>query len=774
MKVSRLNWMALGLILTLAACTAMYVQAGTTGIIKGTVKDAETGELLSGVNVMISGTKLTTVTDDAGRFVITNVPPGDYEVTADLVGYAQGVVDSISVTMDATNEFDIDLQTEVAVEDTAVISRPKPMIDPAAVNTLSAVTAQQEELTRTDPASVRSITGVLSTQPGVLVDPTGSGQVYVRGGKPDQAGWYVEGIPITDPNTGMFGTNIYTTGMSKLQAYTGGFGAEFGNAISGVLNEVIKTGGGYPGTSLQTETGSSALRNGFIEFGGGTPDTFNYYVGSAAMQGDLDGPVVKYQDYSDNVAKLVWPSENNTYTVLALQGSLYGKLDGKHTETDLSLPIPEENDFMRQRYNVAAFTWSHNFTPESFLNIRPYYMYTTVAQNMMGGTMGLPFFLNVASERKGLQVDYANQLNDMHLLKLGGSLLGSDNNYYMYAVYPGMGVFAPYNFRADVNTFQTALFAEDQMKLSDKWNANVGLRFDSIEYDRKGLGYVADAGYTGDPVPDTKESIITPRLGFSYAQDAKTAWKFNWGRYAKFVPSNVVQRIYFDPDNADFMPEAYAPGVGLAAPEKSTAWEVSYEKQFNDSFAMRLTPFVTEYDNLAEQYTDGNGVSQYVNVGQGESKGAEILLRKKLSDNWQGWLSYTYQKTKYNKMSAGNLSSLYYSSWDQRQTISMVAAYTNGNWGHSLRADFGSGRADSATAVDASLQDHANPYVILSYNLTVDLPENSAIGDSIYLSIYNLLNNDQALHYSWSGAPSRDLDAWVPQRSISFGVNKSF
>lgn len=751
--------------MSLAVCAALWVGAGTTGIISGVVTNAGNGAKLSGVNVIINGTNLSTVTDDAGRFVITNVPPGEYEVSVELVGFATKVIADVSVTMDRTIKVDADLEEEATQEETVVVTRPRPMVAADAVNTLNLLTAHQEPLTRLDPASIRSAQGMLSALPGVIVETDGSGQMHVRGGRPDQTGWYLEGIPITDPNTGMFGTNLYTTGVSRFQAYTGGFGAEFGNAISGVLNEVKKTGADAAGVGMNIEYGSEDYWSGFAEVGGGSADQFNYYVGTALQRSDLDGPIVKRQEYTDTVAKLVWPSRDNTFTVLAMRGSLFGQLDAYHTTGDNNLPTPNERDFMDQRYTVTAFTWSRSFSPESFITVRPYYMQTDIAQNLVGA---YGIYANVSSARTGLQVNYTNQLNDRHLFKLGGSMLRSDNNFYLHPGFPF--------YRADVDTSQADMFVEDQVKVTDKWTINAGLRHEGITYDRKGNAYVAGQGYSGAPLDDVSESRTTPRLGVSYAADDRTVWKMSWGKYTKFVPSSSVQRTYFDPDLVlapGFPPlEMMTSSIGATAPQGSTAWEMSWEKQVSQSTALRATPFYTKYTNLGDLYMDPNtGVTTYANLGEGRSKGLELQARKRMSDNWQGWVSYTYQKTESNRADLGLVSNMYPVQWDQRHTLSLVADYRIGRCAHNLRTDLGSGRADRG---NPALQQRANPYLIMNYGLTLKLPEGSSLGDSLHLSVYNLLNNRQTMQYSWGAGAVRTRDSWVPSRFVSLGVSSAF
>ena len=244
---------------------------------------------------------------------------------------------------------------------------------------------------------------------------------------------------------------------------------------------------------------------------------------------------------------------------------------------------------------------------------------------------------------------------------------------------------------------------------------------------------------------------LTPRVGLSYGIDDRTCWKASWGQYTKFVPAGNVQLIYAMPDVPGA--ENALAGLGSVDPQECTSAELSYEKQVTDSVAYRITPYFSNYRNLGD-YTTIAGITHYMNLGRGESRGVEFLVRKRMSNNWQGWLSYTRQTVKAGQ--AGSL--LQYTNWDQRNTLAAVADYKTGKWTHTVRTDFGSGRAD--VGAPAGWTQRANPYAILTYGLTMDLPKGSRIGDSITLGVFNVTNNRQATQYTWSYGP-RSADSKV-------------
>lgn len=746
MAVSRTKLIALALTALIALGAAVWVGAGTTGIISGVVKSAEEGKPLSGANVIVVGTKLTTVTDASGYYVITNVPPGDYEVRAEMVGYGNGTTDRVQVSMDATATVGFDLKQQAIQESAVVVSRPRPMISADQVHTLNLITAAQESFTRTDPTSANTVPGVLSTLPGVVVEPNGTGLTHIRGGKPEQIGYYIEGIPVTDPNMGTFSDNLFSTGVSKFQVYTGGFGAEFGNALGCVLNEVKKTGDTNPGVRVAVNAGNQFYRSAVAELGGGTPGGFNFYGSTAVQRNDFSGtPVLRSQTYDDSIAKLVWPGKNDTVTVLGLTGTLQGEFGDV---------FPAAGDFMRQKYAIAGAVWSHSFNPESFLTVRPYYIHVNATQSILSN-YGMSI-LDV-SDQTGLTAAYTNQLNDKQLLKLGGSLLRSDNNQFTFVGMPWA-----YN---DVNTFQTSLYAEGQMKLTQKLTANVGGRYEAITYDRTGREWVSGPTYDGALISDATESAFMPRLGVSFAQDSKTVWKASWGKYMKFVPANTVQTVYAFPD--DPYAEAYQGGIGSTSPQRSTAGDISFEKQISDSMAYRITPYYANYTHLGSLAPDEFEIMRYQDLGKAESRGIEFLLRKKMSSNWQGWLSYTYATIKADN-SGGPLA---YTSWDRRHTVSLVADYKTGRWSHTLRSDVGSGLAD-VYPTDTTAK-RAQPFAIFTYGINLELPKGTGVGDSVGLSIYNVFNNRQVAEYQ-SGVADATSGYHFGARAISMGLNKSF
>ncbi len=94
------------------------------GGLKGTVKDAETGELLVGANVVFKGTSLGAATDTDGKFSISNIPSGRYDVVVSYIGYSQSTF-PVSITDNEVKEIEVSLTKSGIVSEQVVVTASK-------------------------------------------------------------------------------------------------------------------------------------------------------------------------------------------------------------------------------------------------------------------------------------------------------------------------------------------------------------------------------------------------------------------------------------------------------------------------------------------------------------------------------------------------------------------------------------------------------------------------------------------------------------------------
>ncbi len=224
-------------------------QAGTTGKIAGVVINKETGEPLFGANVIIEGSSRGAATDSKGRFTILNIPPGVYTLRAMYIGYNIMRVENVRINIDLTTRINFELDEGVVETGQSVtIVAERKMI----IKDLTATTAV---LGADDIANlpVTEIAEAIELQAGLVKDAGGG--LHMRGGRSGEVSYRIDGIPVTDMYDGGTVVDINKDMVSELQVVSGAFNAEYGQAMSGIINITTKDGSNDFGGNFSTYIG---------------------------------------------------------------------------------------------------------------------------------------------------------------------------------------------------------------------------------------------------------------------------------------------------------------------------------------------------------------------------------------------------------------------------------------------------------------------------------------------------------------------------------------
>jgi hypothetical protein len=222
----------LTLTLVIVAATTLFAQDGK---IRGRVRDKESGEMLTGANITLEGTKLGGVTDANGEYIVLGVPPGVYTVRASLVGYAQTSISNVRVSANLTTTQDISL-TPSAVQLTGVeITAERPLIQRNTTNTVRQIT--QEDIQN---LPFRGVQNILALQAGVVQQ---DGELHVRGGRDGEVAYYVDGSGTTNPIFNSQNVDVIQDAIEEVQLQAGGYTAEHGGSNSAIAKTTLKSGG---------------------------------------------------------------------------------------------------------------------------------------------------------------------------------------------------------------------------------------------------------------------------------------------------------------------------------------------------------------------------------------------------------------------------------------------------------------------------------------------------------------------------------------------------
>jgi len=270
------------LILFLIMVFAVPVTAQKFGKISGRVTDTGSGEPLPGANIVIVGTSIGAASDLEGNYAILRVPPGTYQVRADFIGYQKVLTQNVEVLTDLTTKIDFKLRIEtVDLGDEVVVVAERPIIRKDLTSAEARV--QSEEIKR---LPVQELSDVLNLQAGVTRDK--SGGIHIRGGRSSEVSYMVNGVRITDDFTRTQGIQVENESIQELQVISGTFNAEYGEALSGVINIVTKSGGNKFSGSFEGWTGDHVSNHDDLFVDIDNLDLTSDYN----FQGSLSGPIV--------------------------------------------------------------------------------------------------------------------------------------------------------------------------------------------------------------------------------------------------------------------------------------------------------------------------------------------------------------------------------------------------------------------------------------------------------------------------------------------------
>jgi outer membrane receptor for ferrienterochelin and colicin len=226
------HWRVLFRIVFLAAAAAAF--AGNTGKVTGRVTDQSSGEPLVGVNVMIEGTVLGAATDDEGDYIILNVPPGSYALRANMMGYRVMRFENVVVSVDLTTTQNFSLDpTVVETGETVTVIAERPVVVKDLTATTAVIGADQIAA-----LPVAEVSDAVELQAGLVKDAGGG--LHVRGGRSGEVSFWIDGVPVTDVYDGGAVVEVNKNMVQELQVISGAFNAEYGQAMSGIVNITTK------------------------------------------------------------------------------------------------------------------------------------------------------------------------------------------------------------------------------------------------------------------------------------------------------------------------------------------------------------------------------------------------------------------------------------------------------------------------------------------------------------------------------------------------------
>lgn len=268
--------------------------AAQSGKIAGVITDATSGETLIGATVRVEGLPSGAATDIDGAYQIIGVRPGDYTVTVSYVGFQAQRVENVRVRIDLTTTVSVALAEATIGGQEIVVEADRELFQQDVTATTASVSGDE---IRAIP--VENFQDVVALQAGVV----GSGNdAHFRGGRSGEVGYLIDGVPVTDVYNGGLSISLENESVQELQVITGAFNAEYGQALSGIVNVVTRDGsntvdgevevwaGDYAGATSATSAGIDAP--GLDLFPGAGLSEFDPFS-VRNVEGAISGPILR-------------------------------------------------------------------------------------------------------------------------------------------------------------------------------------------------------------------------------------------------------------------------------------------------------------------------------------------------------------------------------------------------------------------------------------------------------------------------------------------------
>ncbi len=667
------------------------VYAGTNGILEGRVINKETREPLIGVTVMIAGTAQGTASDTDGNFQLNNLEAGIYDLRISNVGFQPMMYKSVVVRVGLRTRISVELvPSEIELSEVEVTAE-RPLIEKDVTSTNFSIGSSQVE-----KLPIRSVQDIITLFPSVTAEGN------VRGGKTTEVVYLVDGLPLQDVIGGGMGSSIPKTSITEFSIQSGGFEAEYGNALSGVINIITRRGSNRHSFIIRME------KDNWLAGG------WNYQHNKTTdIEGTLAGPVFKdklhfFTANTFQVTDTRWWQDFDNFFKSPVSTDLSGmvKLDyvmsSKHHLTVQDIySIRRWRDYeFSWRFNLdglpprdrssnrSTLTFGHTINKQLHysINLSHYYLTSQIGKNKNDidtTAYEYDFFLEYivkgnrawwSDSRQNIytgKVDVVYQPNANNVLKAGfeinqydifsdvikyepqktyfGKVIPDDvllNYSSMYHYYPRTG----------------GAFIQEKLEV-DKDGAvvNLGFRWDFLDpqSQRPVVEYVnPDTGsnqYQSQVKKYTKASLkqqLSPRMGLSFPLMWDMLLVMNYGHYFQFP--------LFDYLYSGINPQQLRSGVGVLVgnpdlkPERTHAWELGIKYGIDPMTLLSVTYFKKEFIDQIDSKTflpskaraaGDFGFAEYVNNAFATADGIEFFLSRRPGERFSGSISYSLMRT---------------------------------------------------------------------------------------------------------------------------------
>ena len=613
-------------LLLLISLFSSTIFAQQTQTLRGKITDLDTQKPIEKASILIDNEKSGTLSDINGEFSFTKIPVGRHQLHISCVGYEAQTLVELLLESGKELVLDVKLKENSKQLAEAVVKAPSPNLA-GAVTSIQNITIEQ---VMRYPATFFDPARLAQTFAGVINDNDQANGMVIRGNSPNGMQWRLEGVEIVNPNhlsnAGTFsdratqnagGTNILSAQLlGNMNFLTGAFPAEYGNALSGVMDMRLRAGNnqkhefttqlGLIGVDLAAEGPLSAKKQGSY--------LVNYrysFTGLLGLMGiDFGGEKISFQDISFNIA--LPTAKAGKFTIFGMLGNSSNIFE---TQRDASQWKYEKDAYdisFKGKMGVGGITHQKNIGKNAVWH--SVLAYSGLNNQRLGYLLNASNYNStlaesntITKEKISFTTDLTKKISQNQVLKAGVFITQQyDNitNHYTNENFKGLAysvIFQPYiNLSTNLNS---------------KLKVNVGIHHLSYSLNK----YIS----------------TEPRISMHYAISPKQNLGLAYGLHSQLqmpqvyfadILNSATSKVELGLTKAHHIVLSHQYWINKSAYFKT---ELYYQKLFN-------VPIVAAANNMYSDFSALNLIENFVsqkltNAGTGQNYGVELSFQKYLT-----------------------------------------------------------------------------------------------------------------------------------------------
>ncbi len=717
--------------------------AKNAGSIKGKVIEGLSKKVLPGMDIQLHnhGATFNTVADERGRFEITGVPVGNYNLKLTYPGFKPLVKTDVIIKSRRITFLDVDYTPEPIVRENVEVSPG--YFTPSVESPVSSTSFTAEEVRRA-PGSAGDISRIVANLPSVNQVSDDENGMVVRGGSPTENGFFIDNIEVPNinhfPEWGSTGGPISLLNVDFIKDvnfHSGGFSAMYGDKLSSVMDIRLREGNrAEVDTQFDVNMTGVGLTSEGPLFKGNASCMFSARKSYLDLIVKAIGTGVAPR-YSDFQGKMVFDlGSRNKLTFLGLAGFDTFKANKEET---IEEGEDSYGDYSSSEYTVGM-NWFSMWSQKGYSDTSISFLRTRYGADWNDvDTDELDYSNHSYDEAVSIRNVSFYSFNGAGQVQFGFTLKHLTNSHeYVEGEYLDIVGNRVPTFRHNVkhSAQKAAVFANYIWSPGGKLKINAGVRADYFSYN--------------------ESFSLSPRLSVTLDLTSKTSVHAASGMFSQNLPLHILYRD-----------EAFK---HLKNP---TAYHfiAGFNHLFSGDTRLTVDGYLKEYKNMplgtsypsicqADHFVSDNA-GEFVDSGRARSYGVEVTLQKKLRKNIYGLISGSYFRSRYRDLDGVWRSRRF----DNRFLFTVLGGYKpSKTWEFSIKWNFAGGAPYTpydialSTAAGEGILDMAQvngPRKPAYHSLNFRVDKRFHFKSSnliVFLSLWNVYNQKNISYYDWNAA----------------------